>query len=536
MPYYIIIIIVIIFLFIGEYGFNILNPTSKDWIVVSSGDIYQHYVGWEGYRVGSWKFPIGLTDTVSYPTDISVIYTDAVPIVAFIFKLISFMLPKTFQYFGLYGLLCFILNGVLSARIIKKYTDSKLIIILSSILFVVVPVLLSRVFYHTALGSQFLIILALSTIFLYREYDNNKRYLIWGIIAFLSSSIHIYYIPMCGIILLGYILLDILKSKKIFRGFILLVEYLVVSLFFVWLFGGFVNYVKSDTYGFGKYSFNLNGLVNSQGWSIFLKSMPINEAQYEGFSYLGMGVIILVLISIVLSIIWFIKDRENILKYKKVFVSLLFISVLSIFVALSPDAYIGRSLLYELHLPSFINDIWGVFRSTGRFVWPVVYLLMFVSIIILIKRLKYKYIIIIISICLFIQVIDIKNILLDRFYYYSYKVMVYNFKDMDNYVELNDVIKNKKVKYLILFGSSITDFDKENYSDWALNNGLKTNIMYFARNSFVDFIKNNTEKFLNEIDESKIYISSSKNECDRYNLYCYELPDGNYLGYVNEIE
>ena len=135
-----------------------------------------------------------------------------------------------------------------------------------------------------------------------------------------------------------------------------------------------------------------------------------------------------------------------------------------------------------------------------------------------------------------INPLDIKNILLDRFYYYSYKVMVYNFKDMDNYVELNDVIKNKKVKYLILFGSSITDFDKENYSDWALNNGLKTNIMYFARNSFVDFIKNNTEKFLNEIDESKIYISSSKNECDRYNLYCYELPDGNYLGYVNEIE
>ena len=119
-PYYFLIAGIIFLIFGLMYGFKVLNPTNINWIFAGYGDLIQHYVGWEAFRVADWSFPLGLTNVVSYPLDISVIYTDSVPLLAIFFKLISFMLPKSFQYMGLYGLLCFILQGILSAKIVKK--------------------------------------------------------------------------------------------------------------------------------------------------------------------------------------------------------------------------------------------------------------------------------------------------------------------------------------------------------------------------------------------------------------------------------
>ena len=61
------------------------------------------------FRNSGWHFPVGLMDTITYPELYSVVYTDAVPAFAVVFKILSPVFPKTFQYFGIWGLLCFIL-------------------------------------------------------------------------------------------------------------------------------------------------------------------------------------------------------------------------------------------------------------------------------------------------------------------------------------------------------------------------------------------------------------------------------------------
>ena len=338
---YISIISIITLIFCGIYGVRILNPGNVDWIFASTGlrvDIQVHYIGWEAFRLGNWSFPFaGLTNMLSYPLNISAIHTDCIPILAVFFKLISFMLPKTFQYLGLYGLLCFILQGIISANIVKKFTDSKLNIVVVSVLFAIVPSMIFRLFYHTALASQWLLLLSLETLFLYSDFQRGKKiYVMWGIISFLVSSIHIYYLLMCGIILVGYILLDILNTKKVWRSIILLIIYLLVAAFTIWILGGFDGISSNDTFGFGLFSYNLNGLVNSQGWSVFLKALPMQGEQYEGFSYLGLGVILLNIISIILIIMWYRKDKEDLKQYRNLFISLLVISFISLVVSLSP--------------------------------------------------------------------------------------------------------------------------------------------------------------------------------------------------------
>lgn len=535
--YYLIIAGIITMIFMIMYGIRILNPKYTDWIFASTGDIMQHYVGWEAYRAGSWTFPIGLTNTISYPTNISVIYTDAIPLVALFFKLISFILPKTFQYLGLYGLLCYILQGILAAKIVKKHTESKLNIIASAILFTIVPSMIFRMFYHTALASHWIILLALETIFLYDEFEDNKKiYYMWALIAFLISTIHIYYLVMCGIILVGYITLDILKTKKIKKSILLLITYIFTSLITIWFFGGFTNIGKNDDFGFGSYSYNLNGLINSQEWSVFLKKLPMLPDQYEGFSYLGLGVIILIIIAIILTIVWFKKDKESLMENKKLLISLIVITVLSTIVALSPKAYIGEHLLYELKLPTPINNLWGVFRSTGRMIWPVIHILTLSSIIVILKRLNWKYSLIIITLCIFIQIIDIGPILSQNHTLYATEYTIQEENDLTKYEYLTKASKNKKIKVLAFISNNLYDSDKMIYSDWALKHNIKTTKMHFARTSFEKTLEKNTNKLLKKKDESTLFLFTDKQECEENELNCYKLPSNYYIGYIKPLE
>jgi len=536
LSYYFIIAGIIIFIFGLLYGFKILNPKYTNWIFAGNGDLMQHYVGWESFRAGDWTFPIGLTNVTSYPTNISVIYTDSIPILALFFKLISFMLPKTFQYLGIYGLICFILQGILSAHIVKRFTNSKWNIIVISILFTIIPSMIFRMYYHTALASQWLILLSLETLFLYDEFkEGNKIYYVWGIISFLVSTIHIYYLLMCGIILLGYIILDLLNTKRVIRNLLVLCIYLLVAFISIWILGGFTNIGPSDSFGYGLFSYNLNGLFNSQGWSVFLKELPMIEEQYEGFSYLGLGVILLMVIAFVLVIIWFVKDRDEIKKYKNLMISLLFISVVSVFVALSPRVYIGEHLLYELKLPEFINKMWAIFRSTGRFIWPVIHILTLLSVIIILKRLKWEYALFILFFCTCIQAIDIGDSLISINNFYRSKFDIKEEYDLYKNEYLKKVADNENIDLLVLVSGDFYDSDKMHYSDWAINNGIKTNRLHFARTSFDDILDKNTNRFLKKKSDSEAFVFTSYDECMENQLFCYELPNDYYLGYINEL-
>ncbi|MEE3342916.1 MAG: DUF6311 domain-containing protein [Bacilli bacterium] len=546
--YNLIIIILSIFIFASAFTFQVINPFNVRWLEKIGkygfgADILQHYIGWEGYRFSSWTFPIGLSNSLSYPHHISVIFTDAIPICAFIFKIFSFLLPKKFQYLGLYGVSCYILQALTSSKIIKKYTDSKLLTILISILFIYSPIMIFRMFYHTSLCSHWLILISLSTLFLYEEYEKNKKiYITWMIISFLCSTIHIYLLAMCGIILIGYILLDILNTKKITKSIKLLITYLVIATITTYIFGGFHNISKIDNEGLGYFSFNLNGFLNPLDWSSYTKTLPMIEGQYEGFAYLGLGLLILIAISVVLLIITLIKDRNKLIKYKNLSISLLFISIICIIFALSPKAYYGDKLLYNLKLPNFINDIWGIFRSTGRFIWPVVYIITICSLIIIIKRLSFKKAVIILIICLYIQITEIGETLSNTYDYYTFlnskeKPQEVEVKyDLDKYPYIKQLAKNKDTKILYLASKDFNTLDIYVYSDWALNHGLKTNLFWFSRNFINDYIFSPKNLKIKKTSKNNLYLFTTKNECKSYKLHCYELPNNHYLGYIKELD
>lgn len=161
--------------FILLYGIQILDFTYIDWLYAGE-DLTQHFLGWEFFRKSAWSFPyIGLIEGVVYPAKISVLYSDSIPIFAILFKAISPILPAQFQYFGLWGLMCFALQGGISSLLIYRVTARKDLSIIGSILFVLSPVLLDKMFRYTSLSTHWLILLGILICFAWKDATYKKE-------------------------------------------------------------------------------------------------------------------------------------------------------------------------------------------------------------------------------------------------------------------------------------------------------------------------------------------------------------------------
>ena len=422
-PYVAVAILAAVF-FIQVYGVRVLNPAYVDWLL-NGDDTTQHYIGWCGYRNGNWTFPIGNTDQLMYPYETSVIFTDSIPqappfwrgslyetsviftdsipLFAVFFKLFSPILPKEFQYFGIWGIFCFCMQGIIGAKIISRFTKCGYSIILCGLLFVMSPVMIHRMFGHTALAGHWILLLTLDNFF--REYKllmeqeptnditrDRKTYLRWALTGALCSSTHIYFIPMCGIILVGSMLFSILTEKKPRKALTMLISYIMACLLVIWVLGGFGSKSGTGAPGLGELSFNLNGLYNPQEWfwSKYLKTYELyGDFQYEGFAYMGIGCLFMCVCAI--PVLMSVENVKHfIVRQWKLIISILAVLFITFVFAASPVVTFYNNVLFRYHVPGLILDLWSIFRSTGRFVWIIVYMLEVCSCIVIIRIAKKK--------------------------------------------------------------------------------------------------------------------------------------------------
>ena len=357
------------------------------------GDLSQHYLGWMYFRRSPWDFPLGLIKGLTGTSNISIIYMDSIPLFAIIFKLFSPVLPNTFQYFGIWGILSYGLMGGLATLLIRRFTNNKITCLISSVFFTVSPYILQRMFAHTSLGGQWIIIWGL-IIWLYdlggRFYV--KKGIIWTITLCLAATIHIYFIPMIVVFIFCESINEYLKNKKLRNSIFIFLCPIVFALLFLYLLGAFIQGGELSIEGLGFFSANLNTLFNPIfGISKIYKELPHGGGQYEGMGYLGAGIILLMIISGYQLFLNRRKLKEE-KKYKNIKILLTFLAC-SIFLilALSPTVMLGEQILFEIPWPDFITKILGIFRSSGRFIWPLSYVIMLFCIVTVISFTKDKW-------------------------------------------------------------------------------------------------------------------------------------------------
>lgn len=528
--------------FVLIYGIKILNPLYTDWLL-TGGDPSQHYLGWEFFRRSDWYFPLGLTDQLAYPLKTSVIYTDSIPIFAVFFKLFRSILPQQFQYFGIWGLLCFVLQGYYAAKILGERSSSKAVILAGSGFFIVSPIMIFRMYYHTALAAHWLILLA---IYFYSKHEKEYRDIFrpvmqWGILGILIGSIHLYFVPMCGAILLGYILCSIWKERKIrIRFFYPGISFSVGLFLTIYLLGGFSSGADTGTNNLGLFSFNLNAFLNPMSYSTLLKNTSLwnwpfyTQGQYEGFSYLGMGIILLCACGIVLMI-------KNIFRRRKPSVyqvMTILMSIGLIALAVSPTITWNDKLLLQLPYSSTLYKYWGIFGSSGRMAWPVVYFLMVFGIT-SIGNMKWKrkeIVGVVLILACMVQVVDLSGQLYKRHENYSEKVV---YQSPLTGTVWDDIITSGEYKHVVWVTHNVDHNDVIQVAIYAMRNDMTMGNFYFARG--IDK-RDIIEEQLQNTAEDCVYVFLKSDDTFEYEIYeNYEdvlhfYPCGDYMiGTVNEL-
>lgn len=530
--------------FVLIYGGYILNPCYTDWLLTSEdGDLTQHYLGWKFYRHAPWRFPVGLIDTMAYPNATSVIFTDSIPLFAFIFKVFRFLLPAKFQYFGWFGLMCFMLQGGIGAKLVKKYAENSLWTVLGGMFFVICPVFINRMYWMTSLASHFLCLLGIMFIVYYEPvYQNTKKAVIdWGILGMLCAGIHIYFLPMGGVILLGFVLLDLVKGKKKWKAFLPVGSYVLAAAATVFLFGGFGSGMKASNDGLGHYSFNLNGLWNPQGWSKYWKDMYYTDSQYEGFGYLGLGLMALFLWALLMQIGEWLEEGKGssgkggswLERHIQIAVWC-FIGALSLGMSASHVVMYGAKVLYEMPLPGILYKAWSVFRATGRLIWPLVYIIVLGGVSMGRKKLGRRAGNLVLAVCLALQLADIRGMLAQKHEIYARKDVYQTLLPSEGWTAIGE---NKDLKH-ICFVSDVANSRKQLFSfgDFASDYGLTLSNFYFAR-SLGDKEREARERALAECPPDTVFIffDNERQKGTAYPLHYYSM-DGLIAGCSAPLE
>jgi hypothetical protein len=480
-------------------------------------DLSQHYFGWVMYRNSPWTFPVGLLEGIT-AEPISVAYTDSIPLFAIFFKLLSPILPESFQYIGLFEFLCYFFMGAFSSLLTCKFTDKYWLNGISAVFFVTSPVFIKRTFYHVALSAHFLILVAIC-LWLYRESFSRKKYiLLWTILTIISTLINPYYVPMVVGILLCSLLQEFLLERKWIYTLLAVGIPGMGALLAGWVEGLFYGSISPAAASIELVSYNLIQLFNPRNDMLYHERVQQEQAgfrftyqsyssffdgwevatpwQNEGFAYFGLGMLVLLLLVVVVGIFLAVKQKKRLSKEQRSYLWAITLGMLIFtLLALGPKAMAGKIQLYYISWPQTIYKLFSIFRTAGRLFWPVYYGLMAILLGVAYtwvetgsNKRKRHIVAAVICGCLVLQIVD----LLPSF---QYKAQVYHKVEKESESTGNVVTASPALQYLAEQGNEIifsapSSLTICNWPSWscmfeklAIDYGLKMNVSYCSRDA-----------------------------------------------------
>ena len=382
------------------------NPKNVEWF--NSYDLKSDYLAFKFFINDVWRFPVGLNPNYGEISN-SIVFSGAVPILSFIFKLFKNFLPDNFHFFSIWIFLCFFLQFFFAYKIIHHLTKDNLYSYLSSIFFILSSILIYRLNLHLSLGAHWLILA-----FIYLDLNKNQKYLLLKkiFLIILSSLIHFYFTIILLImnIFFSFFNSGLKLNYNFFKENFSIVLVLIFTMYIV----GYFHIPATDAlgFGYGYYKSNLLSFIdpspstNDVSWSIILPDIYNSRGEKEGFAYLGLGIILLIFFLFLKS---FGNLRQIKINYKYLSLSLFFLLL-----AITNNINIGSINLLNLNLPDIIYAPLSIIRASGRLIWPVYY---FIIIFVIYKfhKLKLKNYLSIIVILIFMQVFDYSKSINENF-------------------------------------------------------------------------------------------------------------------------
>jgi hypothetical protein len=353
-----------VFAFFLVIGPRALEPQNIAWL--KDGDPATHYLGWLYFRHAPWTFPLGLNPSYGLELGSAIIFSDSNPLLALLFKPFNGWLPETFQYFGFWLLLCFVLQAWFAWKLLGLITDNPVLRLLGAGLLVFSPPMFLRTGGHLSLAGHFLILAAL---YLALHPALERRRLAWGVLLAATALVHAYLLVMVALIwvadLLGKIMIGKLTRR---RGLVEFVSLFALVSVCCWQAGYFSIVDGAGGGGFGWYRMNLVSLFDADGWSYVLPGFVKGGGDYEGFNYLGLGVLLLVPLAGIAIVRSKIGVKALLSRWPWLLLAMIGLTVF----ALSNQIGLGAQT-FSYPLPKAIEGLASIFRASGRMFWPVFY-------------------------------------------------------------------------------------------------------------------------------------------------------------------
>ncbi len=354
--------------------------------VFDYGDIAQHVSGWWYYAKDSWHFPILNTSRLNHPEGISVALTDSIPLAAWPFKVLLTLFPgwfpEHFHYFGWWIGLVFVGQAVAATVLMRALGAKSVFALFISIGFALTwPVIHAR-YHHAALMMQSVIIFALALYFLGRNQTWSSRRVSAAFIGLnlVALTIHPYFLPFTAGLFTAFLADQAIKGESWALQLKRLLTFGLVFGVTAWGLG-YLGRQSAYLGGYGDFFYlDLIAPFCGGGKLITCGIGPVFDfPYYEGFNYLGAGLLFLVPFAALLN--W-----RSLLAVPKRYPALLLLMVGFFLYALSNRVRYGGVEVFSFPLPSWLHWLTGTFRASGRFFWPVSQLILFVTLASLLKK------------------------------------------------------------------------------------------------------------------------------------------------------
>jgi len=378
----------------------VLLGTGPFWSAPNYPDMQQHLSAARYFLHDSWRFPIFLTTLIMPPDGVSVVFLDVNPLLALFAKIWFKLTGLTVNYFGPWIALCYALQGAAFLFLCRSMGLRGIVpAIVCTVIALSVPEFLYRYFHLNLLG-QFLITVQLGLYFWAVRGGSFRAMSWWALgLSLTTILIHFYLFAMVAGIyaaLLGeYAFARRGETRTVLaHGAIFLIGTAVLLVA-----SGYLHGAGGST-GFGYFSMNLLSpfVPQDSGVLTFMHDMIDGTGgQYEGFNYLGLGILALFVLALFLyrHDLWVLA-----LRYRFLLILMLAFTAFAISfnpmigdiallhpfahatggTAATPAAAATPSVAaHPAGIGQKIRDLifypLQQFRSSGRFFWPVGYLM-----------------------------------------------------------------------------------------------------------------------------------------------------------------
>ncbi|WP_426143414.1 DUF6311 domain-containing protein [Pseudomonas sp. DWP3-1-2] len=364
-------------LFVWRYfpaGF--VTGTSSYWLT-EVDDVTQYFAGFNAFFHAPFSYPLLAFDSINYPQGTRATFVDAIPLYALLLKIFVPASFAPFNPFGVWVALAFVGQAICGWWILRELqVKSWLALLALTVCLLTFPALTTRLG-HISLMSHWIILSSLALYIRCRRTTEPQRWG-WSLLLVAAFYVNIYLCVMASAVYVVSCLYNRARfhPAEVARA---LIPFLIIGAsLFLTIFPMERVTVVPET-GFGTYSMNL--LSPFHGGKYFIFPDPEMPGQYEGFNYLGLGVLLAFALSVTLN-------RKAAVGSFSTHRALTWLMVLFTAYALSNIVYYGVHQVVTLNYPSFMDRITSQFRASGRFFWPVGYCVVIFAIATLYRKLS----------------------------------------------------------------------------------------------------------------------------------------------------